>query len=140
MPLQTISVNSIPLIPLWTRLIAVLGALLSLAGGIISLANPAMLTGPHEAINNAVHVYAGYTAARDLAVATLLLLLVLLSARRALGQLMFLVALIQFIDTAIDCAETRWTIAPGVFILGILFLFAANKLIGPFWKRQAWIP
>ena len=138
MPLQTTSVNSIPLIPLWTRLIAVLGALLSLAGGVISLGNPAMLTGPHEAINNAVHVYAGYTAARDLAVATLLLLLVLLSARRALGQLMFLVALIQFIDTAIDCAEARWTVAPGVLILGFLFLLAATKLIGPFWKREAW--
>ena len=139
MSLQTAS--SIPLrIPLWTRLIALLGALLSLAGGIISLANPAMLTGPQEAITNAVHVYAGYTAARDFAVAALLLWLLAISARRALGQLMFLVALIQLIDTAIDCAEARWTIAPGVLILGILFLFAANKLIGPFWKRQAWIP
>ena len=138
MSLQTASSISLR-IPLWPRLVAILGALLSLAGGIISLVNPAMLTSPHEAITNAVHVYAGYTAARDLAVAILLLWLLAISARRALGQLMFLVALIQLIDTAIDCAETRWTIAPGVFILGILFLFAANKLIGPFWKRQAWI-
>ena len=138
MSLQTAS--SIPLpIPLWTRLIALLGTLLSLAGGIISLLNPAMLTGPHDAINNAVHVYAGYTAARDLAVAALLLWLLAISARRALGQLMFLVALIQLIDTAIDCAEARWPVAPGVLILGILFLFAATKLIGPFWKREAWI-
>jgi hypothetical protein len=137
MPLQTISANSIPL---WTRLVALLGALLSLAGGIISLVNPAMLTGPHEAINNAVQVFAGYTAARDLAVAALLLLLVLLSARRALGQLMFLVALIQFIDTAIDCFEARWTIAPGVLILGILFFAAATRLTGPFWKTSTWIP
>jgi hypothetical protein len=133
MPLQPASP-----IPLWTRLIAILGALLSLAGGIISLVNPAMLTGSYDAINNAVHVYAGYTAARDLAVAIVLFLFVVLSARRALGQLMFLVALIQFIDTAIDCAEARWTVAPGVFILGVLFVFAATRLIGPFWKPQTW--
>ena len=139
MPLQTAS--SIPLrIPLWTRLIALLGAFLSLAGGIISLVNPTMLAGPHEAINNAVHVYAGYTAARDLAVAAVLLWLLAISARRALGQLMFLVALIQLIDTAIDCAEARWTVAPGVFVLGILFLFAATRLTGPFWKASAWQP
>ena len=137
MSLQTAS--SIPLrIPLWTRLIALLGALLSLAGGIISLVNPAMLTGPHDAINNAVHVYARYTAARDLAVAALLLWLLAISARRALGQFLFLVALVQFIDTAIDCTEARWTVAPGVLILGILFILAASKLIGPFWKREAW--
>lgn len=135
MPLQTTSANSIPL---WTRLVALLGALLSLAGGIISLVNPAMLTGPHDAINNAVHVYAGYTAARDLAVAILLLWLLAIGARRALGQLMFLVALIQLIDTVIDCAEARWTVAPGVFILGILFFLATTRLIGPFWKREVW--
>lgn len=139
MPLQTIS-RSANGIPLWTRLVALLGALLSLAGGVISLANPAMLTGPHDAINNAVHIYAGYTAARDLAVALLLLLLVLLSARHALGQLMFMVGLIQLIDTAIDCVEARWSVAPGVLILGILFLAAATRLIGPFWKPSTWIP
>ena len=133
MPTQTASS-----IPLWTRLVALLGALLSFAGGIISLVNPVMLTGPHDAINNAVRIYAGYTAARDLAVAILLFLLVLLSARRALGQLMFLVALIQFIDTVIDCVEARWTVAPGVLILGVLFLFAAMRLTGPFWKPSAW--
>jgi hypothetical protein len=137
MSLQTASSISLR-IPLWTRLVALLGALLSLAGGIISLVNPAMLTGPHDAINNAVHVYAGYTTARDLAVAILLLWLLAISARRALGQLLFLVALIQLIDAAIDCIEARWTIAPGVFILGILFFAAATRLTGPFWKASTW--
>lgn len=135
MSFQTATPN---VIPLWARLVAVLGAVLSLAGGIISLLNPVLLTGPHDVINNAVRVYAGYTAARDLAVAILLFLLVLLGARRALGQLLFLVALIQFIDTIINCSEARWTVAPGVLILGVLFFSAATRLIGPFWKPSSW--
>ena len=91
-------------------------------------------------MNSAAQVFAGYFAARNLAMAVLLLLLAIMRAGRALGHVLALVGLIQLFDCVLDCLEGRWTIAPGVLILGVLFLLAASKLCGqPFWKRQAWL-
>ena len=126
-------------LPAWVVALVLLGAALLAAGAVISLWKPGMLVSPKDAINGAVQVYAGYTAARDAALAILLIALLGIGARRALGQLMALISLIQWIDTAIDLLEHRWTVAPGVFVLGILFLFAATRLCGtPAWKRSAW--
>jgi hypothetical protein len=126
-------------IPVWVAILALLGAALLSAGAVISLWRPGMLVSSTDAINGAVKVYAGYTAARDAGLAALLVVLLSIGARRALGQLLVLIGLIQLFDTAIDLVEQRWTVAPGVLVLGILFLFAATRLCGaPFWKRAAW--
>jgi hypothetical protein len=126
-------------IPWWVSALVVVGALLNAAGAILAVARPSMLVSPHDEINTAVHVYAGYLFSRDLAQALLLIALLTMGARRALSNLMILVGLIQLFDFCVDCAEARWTVAPGVLIFGILFLLAAARLSGyPFWKREAW--
>jgi len=123
----------------WVQLIVVLGALLTAAGAVIALIHPAMLASPQDEINGAVRIFAGYFAARNLGLAGALLALLAIRAKRALGHILALAGVIQLIDTAIDGVEGRWPIVPGVFILGLVFLFAAAKLCGhPLWKRQAW--
>jgi hypothetical protein len=99
-----------------------------------------MLVSPHDEINGAVHIYAGYFASRNAALAIMLLALLVLRARVPLGNLMVLVALIQLIDAFIDCFEGRWNIVPGVLIFGIVFAVGAARLTAhPFWKREAWV-
>jgi hypothetical protein len=121
------------------QLTVVLGALLTAAGAVIALIHPAMLVSPQDEINGAARIFAGYFAARNLGLTVALLALLAIRAKRALGYILALAGVIQLIDTAIDCVEGRWPIVPGVFILGLVFLFAAAKLCGhPLWKRQAW--
>ncbi|HUD54149.1 MAG TPA: hypothetical protein VMR02_02900 [Terracidiphilus sp.] len=123
----------------WVQLTVVLGALLTAAGAVIALIHPAMLVSPQDEINGAARIFAGYFAARNLGLTVALLALLAIRAKRALGYILALAGVIQLIDTAIDCVEGRWPIVPGVFILGLVFLFAAAKLCGhPLWKRQAW--
>jgi len=128
-----------PLVPLWPRLIALLGAILMAAGGIIALAHPATLTPPNQAINAAVRIYAGYTASRNLVIAAALVAMLLVRAHAALGHLLLLIGFIQIADACLDCIEHRWPVVPGVLVLGILFLLAAARLSNqPFWKRAAY--
>ncbi len=125
----------------WLCLIVILGALLNAMGAIIALVRPAMLVSPHDEINGAVHIYAGYLVARNLAVGFMLVALLLLGARRALGNLMVLVGFIQLLDACIDAAEGRWAVMPGVLVLGMVFLFSATGICGfPFWRLEAWKP
>ena len=126
-------------LPWWIFLVVVLGALLMAAGGVIALVRPGMLVSPHDDINGAVHIYAGYLVSRNLALATMLLAMLTLRARSALGNLMVLTAFIQFLDVGIDCLEGRWAVVPGVLIFGLIFFMGAARISGfPFWRRQAW--
>ena len=128
-----------PKLPKWLLLIVVPGALLLAAGAIIALINPAMLASPGIAINGAVHVYAGYLVARNLALAVLLLVTLSMGARRSLSTLMVLTALIQFFDAAMDMVEGRWTLIPGVVVFAVVFLFGAARITGaPIWRAAAW--
>jgi hypothetical protein len=126
--------------PWWAQFVVLIGAVLLAAGAVIALVRPAMLVGPQARIDVASHVFAGYFAARNLALAFALIVLFILRARRALSQLLALVSLVQLFDAAMDCIEGRWAVAPGVLVLGILFLLAASRLCGhPFWRREAWV-
>ena len=108
-------------------------------GAVIALVHPAMLVSPHDEINGAVRIYAGYLAARNLALAVMLIGLLLAGARRGLANLMVLVGFIQLLDICMDIAEGRWAVAPGVFVFGVVFLVAASRLIGdPFWRIEFW--
>jgi hypothetical protein len=123
----------------WLRIAVMLGALLIATGAVVALVHPALLVSPHDEMNGAVHIYAGYLASRNLALAIMLVLLLTLQARRALSNLMVVVALIQVLDACIDCAEGRWVVAPGVLVFGLVFLIGAARLSGhPFWKAAAW--
>lgn len=125
-------------IPLPWALVTLFAALLLAVGAVIALAHPILLVPPASQITEAVRIYAGYLASRNLALAIMLVVLLVSRARLSLAHLMALVALIQFIDAVIDAAEARWAIVPGVLLLGLLFLFAATRLANrPLRKRSA---
>ncbi len=123
----------------WAGMIAAVGAVLLAAGGFIALVHPAMLTTPGDAINGAVRVYANYFASRNIGIALMIVALLFMGARRALGNLLVLTALIQVVDACLDVMDGRWSILPGVLTLGVAFLLAGARFSGSaFWKRSAW--
>jgi hypothetical protein len=125
--------------PWWLQTIMLLGALLMSAGALIALLNPAMLVSPHDEINAAVHIYAGYLFSRNAALAILLVASMIFRAKGTLNTLVLLTAFVQGLDGVVDCMEGRWAIVPGVLIFGLLFLLASARLSGhPFWRKEAW--
>jgi hypothetical protein len=126
-------------IPLWVKVVVVLCAVLTGMGAVIAFVQPGMLLQPGAEITGAVRTYAGYLTARNLVLAVMLFALPMARARRALGNLLAIVGLIQLLDCAVDCLEARWTVAPGVLVLGIIFLAAASRLCGQLWRRDAWM-
>jgi hypothetical protein len=60
-------------LPVWPQVIAALAAVLLATGAAIALFNLGVLVGPHEQINEAARVYAGYLASRNFALAEFLL-------------------------------------------------------------------
>jgi hypothetical protein len=127
-------------IPAWVNIVVVLCAVLMAAGALIAFVKPGMLVDPHAEINEAVRTYAGYLTARNLTLAVMLIVLLFAGARRALGNLVAVVGFIQLFDFVVDCTEARWSVAPGVLVLGVLLLLAAQRLMGaPFWRRAAWV-
>jgi hypothetical protein len=136
--LRTAQLATNPL-PWWLQTIVLAGSFLMAAGALISLLNPAMLVSPHDEINAAVHIYAGYLFSRNAALAILLVASMLFRARGTLNTLILLTAFIQLLDAAVDCMEGRWVVVPGVLVFGLLFLLASVRLSGhPFWRREAW--
>ena len=125
--------------PWWVAMIVVIGAVLMAMGGLIALANPAMLVSPHDSMNGAVRIYAGYLASRNLTLAVFLLLALGLRARGMLNTLVLLTAWIQILDAGVDSWEGRWVVVPGVLLLGVVFFAASARLSAyPFWKADAW--
>lgn len=134
-----VSIEKSVMIPLWVTAVAIAGALLTAMGAVIALVSPAMLVSPHDEINGAVRIYAGYLASRNSVLALMLAALLIMKARRALGQLMVVVGLIQFFDVLMDIAEGRWTIVPAVLVLGVAFVAGAARLCGArLWRREVW--
>lgn len=126
-------------IPMWVKAVVVVCAVLTGTGAVLAFALPGMLVEPHAEITAAVRTYAGYLTSRNAVLAIMLLVLMMAGARRALGNLLAIIGLIQVLDCFMDCIESRWTIAPGVLILGIIFLVSASRLCGPPWRRDSWI-
>ncbi len=127
------------LFPWWLQTIVFVGALLMAAGALIALLNPAMLVSPHDEINAAVHIYAGYLFSRNAALAILLVASLLFRSKGTLNTLILLTAFIQLLDAIVDCIEGRWVIVPGVVVFGLLFLLTSARLSGhPFWRKEAW--
>jgi hypothetical protein len=125
--------------PWWLQTVVFLGALLMVAGGLIALLNPAMLVSPHDEINAAVHIYAGYLFSRNAALAILLIASMIFRAKGTLNTLILLTAFVQCLDGVVDCMEGRWGIVPGVLMFALLFLLASARLSGhPFWRKEAW--
>jgi hypothetical protein len=125
--------------PWWLYVIVILGSLLMASGGVIALVNPAMLVAPGAQITDAVRVYAGYLVARNLTLAVMLLVVLALRVRGALGTLMVLTAFIQLFDAVLDITEGRFPLVPGVLVFAVAFFFGASRVSGhPFWNAAAW--
>jgi hypothetical protein len=134
-----VHVRSAEPISVWVKAVVILCVVLTGAGAVIAFVRPGILVQPNAEITAAVRTYAGYLTSRNAALALILLVLLVMRARRALGNLLATVGIIQVLDCFVDCVEARWTIAPGVLVLGIVFLITANRLCGPLWRRDAWI-
>ena len=125
--------------PWWLSAIVVLGALLMAAGGFMALLQPSRLVSPHDEINGAVHIYAGYFASRALVLSTMLLAALLFRAKGLLNGLMLLTAFVQLMDLGVDWHEGRWSVIPGVVVVGVLFFVGAWRMSGyPCWRAEAW--
>ena len=109
------------------------------AGAIIALVKPSMLVAPHDEINGAVRIYAGYLVSRNLALALMLVVTLLIRARPALAATLVLTAFVQLFDVILDASEGRWTLVPGVLVLAIAFFVCASHVFGQsWWKLSAW--
>jgi hypothetical protein len=114
--------------PWWITAIVIVGSLLLIVGAIVALLRPQMLLSPTEAVTPAVRVYAGYLVSRNLALAVMLLSALHARTRVPLHSLMVLYAIVQLLDVVMDLIEHRWTVVPGIVVLGLLFLLGATRL------------
>jgi hypothetical protein len=126
-PTVAVPVSVTSAVPLWVNGIAILGSVLLAAGAGIAYARPGMLLSPHEQISEGVRIYAGYLISRNAALALALLGAVVFRLRTIQGSMLLLVGSVQIFDACIDAVEGRWTLVPGITVLGILFLLAAAK-------------
>lgn len=122
-----------PPIPRWLTAIVIAGALLTAAGAVIAL-----LPSAGHPMNAAGHDYAYYFVTRNLARAVMLLAALALQARRPLAGLMLLTALIQLLDAVTATATGRAGLVPIDLAFTAIFLIAAARLTGPFWKPASW--
>ena len=130
--------QSVVRFPLWVSIVVILGALLTLTGAIISKVDPTLLTNGSP-VTETAQVYADYMFARNLALAVMLLLFLVIKARRMLAGLMILIALIQIVDGADDLARGAFLLVPGLLIFAVVFLLGAWRLFGQaIWHVNAW--
>ena len=121
--------QSVVRFPLWVSVVVILGALLILAGAVISKVDPTLLTNGSP-MTEAARVYADYLFARNLALAVMLFFLLAIRARRMLAGFMVLVAFIQLVDSVNDLARGDWLLIPGLLVFAIVFLLGAWRLFG----------
>jgi hypothetical protein len=127
-------------LPRWVPILALVGASLTAAGGLIALVRPELLLSGGTTMNPAAHLYADYLVSRNLALAALLFAALALRARRMLGCLMALTATIQLLDVILDVAAGRWLLLPGLLLFAVLFAVGATRLAGqPLWHAAAWL-
>jgi hypothetical protein len=125
--------------PWWVHPTVILVAVLLGAGAVIALVRPALLVASGADIDAATHVYAGYLATRDAALALVLVVLLALGARQLLAGALLLVALIQVADIVVDATTGRLLLVPGLAVLTALILGAAWKVAPrPLWRIASW--
>ncbi|MGH9105333.1 MAG: hypothetical protein ACRDZX_05755, partial [Acidimicrobiales bacterium] len=117
----------------WLVLVVVLGAVLTATGGILAL-HPA---GEH--LNSAGRNYAEYFVTRNIAMASLLVVAISMRARRALGVLMVLTAVIQVLDAVTATATGRLGLVPVDLVFAAVFLLGAAHLSAKvLWRPSSW--
>ncbi|MGH9125137.1 MAG: DUF998 domain-containing protein [Acidimicrobiales bacterium] len=117
----------------WLVLVVTLGAVLTATGGILAL-HPG---GEH--LTSAGRNYAEYFFTRNIAMAILLLVALAMRARRPLGALMVLTAVIQSLDAVTATATGRFDLVPVDLVFAAVFLMAAAHLsTKALWSLSSW--
>ncbi len=117
----------------WLVGIVVLGALLTVAGGLLAI-HP---VGEH--LTTAGQTYADYFLTRNMAMAVMLVLMLAVRARAALTVLMILTALIQTLDAITASLTARLGLVPIDLLFAVIFLIGAAHLsTGPLWRATTW--
>jgi len=131
--------QSVAHFPLWVSIVVILGALLTLTSAVISKVDPTLLASGNP-ITASARIYADYMFARDLALAVMLLLLLIVRTRRMLAGFMVLTVLIQGVDIVDDLLRGAFLLfLPVVFVFAIVFLLAAGRLFGrAIWHVDVW--
>jgi hypothetical protein len=130
--------QSVVRIPVWVSIVVILGALLTITGAVISKVDPTLLTNGSP-MTDAARIYADYMFARNVALAALLLLLLVVRARHMLAGFMVLTALIQLVDVGDDLVRGDVLLVPGLVVFALVFLLGAGRLFGqPVWHIAAW--
>lgn len=125
-------------IPLWVSIVVILGTLLTVTGAVISKLDPTLLTNG-SAVTETARVYIDYMFARNLALAVMLLLLLVVRARKMLAGFMVLIAFIQLIDVGDDLVRGALQLVPGLLVFAIVFLLGAWRLFGSaIWHVNVW--
>lgn len=130
--------GSVSNIPKWIAAVTILGAALIMAGAVISKVAPTILTNGAP-MTAAARVYADYMFARNLPLAVMLLLVLIIQARKMLAGFMVLVALVQVVDVVDDLVRGEYLLIPGLLVFALVYLFGASRLFGKaFWRLDAW--
>jgi hypothetical protein len=117
------------IIPIAVGTIVILGALFNAAVGALSLFSPtgflALVGERSQDLTPGVMVFAGYAAARELAIAAALLVLLAVRATPALVGVLVFAALANVFDTAGALLAGRWVQLPGAVIFSVAYASAA---------------
>ena len=125
-------------IPAWVYAIVLLGLLLTLVGGGISKFDPSLLANSHT-VPAALRIYTDYMFSRSLAIAILLVVLLVVRARRSLALMLTLLGIIQIIDVCDDILRKDYMLIPGIVVLAVLLIAASCRLLNrPVWSPSAW--
>jgi len=111
--------------------IVILGALLTATGALTAL----LASGEH--LNTAGQNYADYFITRNLALASMLVMMLALRARRTLAALMTLTALIQLLDATTAATTHRLGLIPIDLAFAAVFLLGAAQLSGHHLRRHS---
>ena len=127
-------------LPWWTIAVCALACLLFAIGGLIGLIQPASLLAPGSSITVETRIFVDYFVSRNLALAVVLLIGLLLKSRTTLARTTFLAGLVQCFDCILDARDGRWVLVPGILLLGLLFLVTASRIMGAaFWRKRFWL-
>jgi hypothetical protein len=125
-------------IPAPVTVIVIIGALITVVGGLVAWLHPATLIPTGSPVTHGVDLYGQRVAARNLALGAALIVLLAARAARPLATVMAVIVLVEIGDTISAIVNADWAQASGVLV-AVAFAWAAGRLLGaPLWKPTSY--
>lgn len=125
-------------IPPWVTVIVIIGALITVVGGLVAWLHPATLIPAGSPVTHGVDLYGQRMAARNLALGTALIVLLAARAARPLAAVMAVLVLVEIGDTISAIVNADWAQASGV-VVAVAFAWAVSRLLGaPLWQLASY--